>query len=208
MKKTKKVFALLSSSLLLGSIVMSPVAGWTEKVEAKEAETRVDWSLVNENALIQHLKEKGKLDQDASPEEINQAVKEYVMDGSVPFSQTEGIDTSSKFGEEAYKGKKKIQQKVFDKISKIDENTVQALKENKKSFNDRAVVALIEFPDFPHNSIKKKENQFWVKDFNPEHYEQLLFNRDGFTMDNGRKSRPCANFISNNPSGTGMWLAK
>ncbi|MBH8582248.1 immune inhibitor A domain-containing protein [Thermoactinomyces sp. CICC 10735] len=187
MKKTKKVFALLSSSLLLGSIVMSPVAGWTEKVEAKEAETRVDWSLVNENALIQHLKEKGKLDQDASPEEINQAVKEYVMDGSVPFSQTEGIDTSSKFGEEAYKGKKKIQQKVFDKISKIDENTVQALKENKKSFNDRAVVALIEFPDFPHNSIKKKENQFWVKDFNPEHYEQLLFNRDGFTMDNGEK---------------------
>ena len=74
MKKTNKVFALLSSSLLLGSIVMSPVAGWTEKVEAKEAETRVDWSLVNENALIQHLKEKGKLDQDASPEEIYQAV--------------------------------------------------------------------------------------------------------------------------------------
>ena len=187
MKKTKKVFALLSSSLLLGSIDMSPVAGWTEKAEAKAEEMQVDWALVNENALIQSLKERGKLAEDATPEEINQAVKEYVMDGIVPFSQTEGIDTSSEFGEKALKGKKKIQQKIFEKIDSINEEKVQQQKENQNQFTDHAVVALIEFPDFPHNSIKKKENQFWVDDFNQKHYEQLLFNAKGFTMDDGTK---------------------
>ncbi|MBA4600957.1 immune inhibitor A domain-containing protein [Thermoactinomyces mirandus] len=189
MKKIKRTMAILLALLLIGLMAIAPFTGEKAKAEAKTltGEVHVDLALVNETALIDALKKRGVLAEDATPEETRQAVKKYVSDGRIPNSKTEGIDTSSKFGKRAYKGKKAVQKRAADRISRYREGSVAQEKLGKQQFTDHAVVALIEFPDFAHNSIKKKKNQFWVEDFNQEHYQELLFNKNGFTMDDGTR---------------------
>ncbi|MGA8941796.1 MAG: immune inhibitor A domain-containing protein [Thermoactinomyces sp.] len=189
MKKIWKAVAVFLTLLLLSAAAIAPFSAEMAQAEARAAneEVHVDLALVNEIALIRSLKERGVLAEDATPEEVSQAIRKYVTAGRIPNSKTEGIDISSEFGRRAYKGKKAIQKQAADKISQHDEETVTQEKLGKKQFTDHAVVALIEFPDFKHNSIKKKKNQFWVEDFNERHYQQLLFNKDGFRMDDGTR---------------------
>lgn len=189
MKNIKRAIAVFSTSLLIGVTAIASYSGETAKAEAKALndEVHVDLALVNETALINTLKKRGVLAEDASPEEVRQAIRKYVADGRTPNSKTEGIDTSSKFGKRAYKGKKAVQKRAADNISQYNEETAAQEKLGKKQFTDQAAVALIEFPDFTHNSIEKKKNQFWVEDFNQEHYQELLFNQNGFTMDDGTR---------------------
>ncbi|KPC98350.1 Immune inhibitor A precursor [Geobacillus sp. BCO2] len=40
---------------------------------------------------------------------------------------------------------------------------------------DRVLVLLIEYPDFPHNSIQPNETDMYYKDYTREHYEDMIF---------------------------------
>ncbi|MDT2240628.1 immune inhibitor A [Paenibacillus larvae] len=77
----------------------------------------------------------------------------------------------------------------------------------KKAFTDNAVVALIEFPDYKHNQIKKGQ-MFWTADFSPVHYKQLLFNPNGYTTKEGFKTDTMTQYYNEqsaatwNPNGT------
>ncbi|MBA4495696.1 immune inhibitor A domain-containing protein [Paenactinomyces guangxiensis] len=202
MKINKSVIALLSTSLLIGAAVVTPGAGYAKSAPAaKVSESEVDWSVVNQEALVKSLIKKGKLSKDASPAEIEKAVKAYATRGKTPNAKTGGIDVSSKFGKRAYKGKKALQKRVAKKIAGLKESVPEA-KGLKKRHVDNAVVALIEFPDYPHNNIKREDDShFWVKDFNQKHYQNLLFNRNGFTMDDGTKLKTMTQYYLEQSAG-------
>lgn len=51
----------------------------------------------------------------------------------------------------------------------------------------KALVVLMEYPDFLHNSIRPEDTEFYYEDYSKEHYESLLFSKDGFTGPNGEE---------------------
>ncbi|MFC7441044.1 immune inhibitor A domain-containing protein [Laceyella putida] len=188
MKRNKSVIALLSSSFLVTAMVAIPLGSFAAPSPNKKAAAQqIDWSVVNEQALIDALKKRGQLRKNATATEIEQAIKAYVTRGVNPHSATDGIDTSTSFGKRAYKSKKAVQAKAARKIAGLHESSSEK-KSSERQHVDHAVVALIEFPDYPHNQLPNPgDRNFWVKDFNPEHYWNLLFNRSGFTTEGGKK---------------------
>ncbi|MEH7402928.1 immune inhibitor A domain-containing protein [Gottfriedia acidiceleris] len=211
MKFKKSIIAVLSTSFILSGVAGKPTASFAEKQSITQ---KADWGVINKEALKKYLVDSGLIDEKADPQEVEKAIQEYVANGkTTPFSETEGIDTSSEFGLKVYKGKKAVQKHTEEKIAKIKEETHEK-STTKKEFVDNAVVALIEFPDFHHNKLPDPENDpifqyfgignsLWVPDFNQEHYKNLIFNPDGYKDDKGR------NFISveqyYNQQSAGYW---
>ncbi|KPC77688.1 hypothetical protein ADL26_00145 [Thermoactinomyces vulgaris] len=188
MKRNKPIIALITSFCVAAAVAGTPPSSFaSSSVNQKDLARAIDWSTVNEQALIEALKKRGKLRPNATAVEIEEAIKAYVRRGSNPHSATDGIDTSKPFGKRAYKNKKAVQAKAARNIAKAKEGDA-ASKPSKRKHVDQAVVALIEFPDYSHNQLPDPgDRSFWVKDFSSAHYWNLLFNRNGFKMDNGKK---------------------
>jgi len=53
--------------------------------------------------------------------------------------------------------------------------------------NAKALVVLMEYPDFPHNSIRPEDTEFYYEDYSKEHYESLLFSKNGVMGPNGEE---------------------
>lgn len=180
--------SLLSSALLLGAVVGAPLTGEAKAKKDQDTAKYVDWGVVNEDRIAKFLMDQGELDEDASAKEIEKAVKEYVTRGTNPGSGTDGIDTSSRFGKKAYKGRKGFQENAAALVN--GEKGARSVKSNfTKRFVDNAVLALIEFPDLKHNQIEQPENDeyLWTKDFSPEHYDRLLFGNSEYRTPEGKK---------------------
>ena len=146
--------------------------------EESQKETNIHYGSIHHEAYIAFLRKIGKIRANSTPEQIEKIIKQELQLRQNPFSFTDGINTTSIFGEKVYSQKQKLFQKTTEKMDHFSEkNTLPSL-----SHQDNAVVALIEFPDLKHNQIKKKINNssFWVKDFNPMHYKQLIFGKTGF----------------------------
>jgi len=182
--------SLLSSALLMGAIVGAPLAGEAKAKSKKDqdAAKHIDWGVVNQDRIIQALIEQGELDEDASPKAMEKAVEKYVTRGTNPGSDTEGIDTSSKFGKKAYKARKGLQQNTTALINGEKGARKMSTMSSNKKFTDNAVLALIEFPDLKHNEIVKPENDeyLWTEDFNEEHYEKLLYGKKEYKTPEGK----------------------
>lgn len=193
MKYSKSVSALLSTSLLLGVAFTAPPFQLDVHATLKNgqvSEDHIDWSIVNQDRLIRSLKKQGKIKNGATQAEIEKAVQQYVTKGKTPFAETNGLDTTSKFGKKAEKGKIGTHHRGATKIASLKESDNPRLETTSKpsQHHENGVVALIEFPDFKHNQITPDSpNDFWVKDFNQNHYQNLLFNPKGFTTDKGEK---------------------
>ncbi|WP_124727269.1 immune inhibitor A domain-containing protein [Staphylospora marina] len=182
MKFNRSLVALLSTSLLVGTAMLSPQAPRADAAPALDQgkHAHVDWAVVNQELLVKALEKQGKLRKNASPREIERAIREYVTRGQNPNTRTDGIDTSKTFGKKAWKGRKAVQERSAERIDAMKENTPERIS-GKTKHVDNAVVALIEFPDFPHNNIEREgDAHFWVEDFTPDHYRNLLFNKNGF----------------------------
>lgn len=177
-KKGKKLASILfTSSLVLSTAMAVPTAGLAKSKEKPPLE--VDLSTVNIDRLIEGLIDQGEIDEDADQEEIDRAVEKFLRNKKVPH----GIDDSSSFGKKVSKSQNAALSKAANKVSKIkDDNQLRA---SRRLHTDNLVIALVEFPDQEHNQVEKKSDSLWTKDFNPEHYEKMLFNRDGYETPEG-----------------------
>ncbi|WP_126428843.1 immune inhibitor A domain-containing protein [Brevibacillus marinus] len=196
MRKTRNALVgMLSSALLLGSLFAAPMTG-----AAKEEEYHVDWAVVNVDRLVKALVEQGELAEDASAEEVEEAVKRYVTRPKRPGADTLGIDTSTKIGKKALKGKLGVQQNGMALVSGSEK--AKRPKKKDRAHLDHAVVALIEYPDFAHNNLPDDGYYLWTGDFNPEHYENMLFNEDGYTTPEGKELTTMTQFYEQQSAGS------
>ncbi|RAL26518.1 immune inhibitor A domain-containing protein [Thermoflavimicrobium daqui] len=189
--KRKALASLLSTSFVIGTMVTVPISASANTPSSEPTsshmpkENAIDWGIVNEDALIKSLIKKGKLKKDATPKEVEKAIKAYVNRGKVPGASTGGIDTKTSFGKKAQKTKKALQKRTANKITRTpDEDRISS---RKKQFVDNSVVALIEFSDVKHNQIKKDETDNWYTDYNQKHFQDLIFGNNGITLPNGKK---------------------
>jgi immune inhibitor A len=188
LKKSKKLLSILfSSSLVLSTFMAVPATGLAKSKEDKHSQ-HVDLSTINMDRLVKALMEQGVIDEDADQEEIDEAVKDFLKDKEVPH----GIDESTSFGKKAGKSQLAAVSKAASKVAKLkDNNQVRA---SKRVHTDNIVVALVEFPDREHNNVPKMSDTLWTKDFDQKHYEEMLFNRNGYETPEGTSMTTMAKY--------------
>ncbi|SEN50385.1 immune inhibitor A domain-containing protein [Lihuaxuella thermophila] len=192
LKFRKTMAGVLSSALVLGVFAAAPQASARPSTNDQH-EKHVDWATVDFNRLSKALIQRGEIDRDASEKEVQKAVEAYVVKHSVHG----GIDTSTTFGKKAEKGLKGVQQRG---AKQADSQSRHA--KPRKAHKDRIVMALVEFPDYSHNRLKPEEGYLYTKDFNPEHYRNMLFNPNGYTTPEGLKLTTMAQYYYQQSGGT------
>ncbi|MFY0545375.1 immune inhibitor A domain-containing protein [Brevibacillus sp. H7] len=190
MKKSRKLLSILFSTALVATPLFAQPDAGAAKSKSKEDkhEQHVDLATINYDRLVNALKDRGKIDKNADPDEIEEAVKEFLEDRHVPH----GIDQSTSFGQKAFKNQQSALQKTSREVSKLKDE--KQLRSSKRLHTDNIVVALIEFSDKEHNELPKANDSVWTKDFNQKHYENMLFNRKGYKTPEGTSMTTMAKY--------------
>lgn len=155
-----------------------------------------DLSIANDEKLIDMLKKSGTIPSNASMEEANEILNQYLKNRASQSSTEKG---------ELFKEERKV---ANEKESNLYNYSLLEGKGNKKGHKndllpnvveeewngsvttDRILVLLIDFPDYPHNSIKPGETDMYYNDYSLAHYNDMIFGDNGYIGPNGE------NFIS------------
>ncbi|WLR41810.1 immune inhibitor A [Bacillus carboniphilus] len=195
----KKLFSLAMASALSVGTLVAPVGSYTDALAkttySQETESHkhtkgpFDLAIANDEKLIEMLKEEGKVSKDASIEEAEEALQQFLeekqegmkdeglgqlheLEGELNKEQKEKMDKQEKVVKEKAKkrgGVAPVQEEIF----------------NGEVRKDNVLVLLIEFPDYPHNSIQPEDTDMYYEDYVKEHYQEMVFGENGYTGPNG-----------------------
>jgi immune inhibitor A len=193
LKKWSIFSAMMALSLGAGLWSVPSVAA--PNVQAKEpamyAAQRggpVDLAIANEEKLIEMLKKSGKISANTTPVEAEEAVRTYLKEKVSHTVREKGElykqeAKREKMLQENYQ-KNSILNGKGKKLGQSKNTTVPSAQEeawNGGKRVDRVLVLLIEYPDFPHNSIQPGETDMYYKDYSKEHYYDMIFgDQDGY----------------------------
>ncbi|HGH7196935.1 TPA: immune inhibitor A domain-containing protein, partial [Bacillus wiedmannii] len=160
----------------------------------------IDENLVQEDRLADALKKRGVISESASKEDALKAVEKYVekKKGENAGKEPAGDSVSR----EAFDFLKKVKDAKADAKEKVDQpasgpvvgqapvkgglnGKVPTTSAKQKQYNgdvrkDKVLVLLVEFADFKHNNIDQVPGYMYSNDFNPEHYQKMLFGDEPF----------------------------
>ncbi|SDW64394.1 immune inhibitor A [Marininema mesophilum] len=166
----KVTVGLLSAALVVSAVTLTPMALAEKKTSTisnkiNQAAGKVDMANVDIERLGKALIKQGKIKKGMTRAQVEQAVRQYVQARSIP----QGIDTSSSFGKKAKKGLTGVRAANAEKAGE------GKIKKTSGVHTDNIAMALVEFPDNTHNSIKEEKGSLYTKDFSQSHYEKMLF---------------------------------
>ncbi|OQP07068.1 protease [Geobacillus sp. 46C-IIa] len=145
----------------------------------------VDFAIANEEKLAEMLKRNGTLRANATPTEAEQAVREYLRQKAAHMPREKGeLYENEKKRAKALQDQQQTNGVLNGKGKKLGQSkttsvpSVQPEPWNGDKRVDRVLVLLIEYPDFPHNSIQPNETDMYYKDYTREHYEDMIFGGD------------------------------
>ncbi|WP_176392127.1 immune inhibitor A domain-containing protein [Marininema halotolerans] len=193
----KGTVGLLSAALVVSALALTPMAMAQKETSASatdkinQAAGKVDMANVNINRLGKALVKQGKIKKGSSQAQVEKAVREYVQARSIP----QGIDTSSSFGKKAKKGLAGVRAATAEKASE------GKIKKNKGVHTDYIAMALVEFPDYTHNSLKEEKGSLYTKDFSQDHYQEMLFSSK-YTTPEGLKLLTMKKYYNENSGGS------
>ena len=195
MKKKGVISAILALSLgsLIWNVPNDHAA--TSKAAAARHEAHVhgitysgpvDFSLANDEKLIEMLKKNGRIPADASPVEAEKILRDYLKVKAENVPREKGAlyeheVKRQKVLHEQHKqtglvsgGGKKLGHSRDTNVAPVQE---EIWKGSKRT--DRVLVVLIEYPDFPHNSIKPDETEMYYSDYSKQHFHDMIFGGEG-----------------------------
>nr|WP_238535145.1 immune inhibitor A domain-containing protein [Fictibacillus macauensis] len=202
---------------------MSPAALAHEAAQGSTSEgvhnasAPIDMNIVDRDRLAQGLKDRGMIAKSASKEEIAKAVDKYIAKKN---QKTAGnsfkIDNSKKNIElkakdRLMKQKQKVEKNKAKGKADLDPGTPNGtFKVNPakpKGYDgsvrkDKVLVLLAEFADFKHNNIDQKPGYMFSKDFNQQHFQNMLFGTKPFELFNGSKIETFKNFYEEQSGGS------
>ncbi|WP_139492752.1 immune inhibitor A domain-containing protein [Brevibacillus dissolubilis] len=160
----------------------------------------MDLNIVNEDLLIQALKDRGVIAPNASAEQAKKAVQAYIKQkskgGSVNAHEGGHNEVDAKAKDFLTKQKDKLTKQLnkgHANFKKGKPNGAVKVDEAKQApYNggvrtDKVLVLLTEFEDFKHNNVDQRDGYMYADDFSREHYEKLMFGDESFTLFNGDK---------------------
>ncbi|HDX9602929.1 TPA: immune inhibitor A, partial [Bacillus cereus] len=168
----------------------------------------IDENLIQEERLADALKKRGVINESTSKEDTLKAVEKYVekKKGENAGKEPAAGDSVTR---EAADFLKKVKDAKADEKEKADQpasgpvagqepvkgglnGQVPTTSAKQKQYNgdvrkDKVLVLLVEFADFKHNNIDQVPGYMYSNDFNPEHYQKMLFGNEPFTLFDGSK---------------------
>ncbi|QHE53568.1 immune inhibitor A domain-containing protein [Pontibacillus sp. HMF3514] len=203
MKKRALISSALSLALAVGPVtasaaVPSPSDFGNSNVKKthQHGGSPFDMAIANDERLIEMLKENGKISEDATPAEAQEALNKFLQQKQEAAEQDKGELNRDK-------------EKLKDQLKKQMENnsltngdgnklgqtdTPKSVKEeqyNGEVREDKVLALLIEYPDAPHGNISKEHTDMYYGNsdtaYSPEHYEDMLFGDGGWTGPDGKQ---------------------
>jgi len=153
----------------------------------------LDLAVVNEDKIIELLIRDGVISKDATQAEKEKALHNYL----VQKGKEDNVKTNDPIAAKVKAGdaKKHKQFKEYNNgMMKGNGNKYgQNVKEGKSPGvvkQGKLLTLVVEYSDFPHNSIKPNETDNYYNDYTIDHFEEMIFG------DNGVKGPKGENFIS------------
>ncbi|WP_205690257.1 immune inhibitor A domain-containing protein [Chengkuizengella sediminis] len=195
MLKKNKIIS-IAIALSLGASIFSIPFNTANKTEAKDSTLTYsqgapfDLGVANDDRLIEMMKNNGYISNDASVQEAQSALKSYLQQKSSSFTIEKG---------ELYEHESKRENTLKDKLNNNglmngkgnklghaeDLEAVELEEYSGSQRKDDILVLLIEYPDFPHNSIAPENTDMYYEDYTKEHYDEMIFGNNGYIGPNG-----------------------
>ncbi|WP_079477989.1 immune inhibitor A domain-containing protein [Halobacillus salinus] len=200
MKKTGKIItSALALALAVGPVSTSALElPDTPKHEPSVHKSHVgmpfDAAIANDDRLIEMLKKSGDIAKNASPEEAQEELQEF-MQSKMESAQKEAGELEDE--EKETKSKLKKEMKGTDSLTKGKGNklgktskpdSVEEEAYNGEMRTDKVLVLLVDYPDKPHNSLDPSETDMHYEGddaYSREHYQDMLFGTGGWTGPDG-----------------------
>ena len=152
----------------------------------------LDLAIANEDKLIEMLRRSGRIDENATIPEAEAALRGYLKERAAQAEQRGGnlVTPGSQFLANAQGNnvKASLQNGKGNKLGQSKMQVPAPLSPESYAGTDktaRVLAILMEFPDFPHNSIQPGESNMYYADYTPAHYRELLFSENGFVGPQG-----------------------
>jgi len=175
------------------AVALASVAGATMAQHHAPTNGAFDAVIADEARLIKMLQKSGKISKNASINDAESALKNYLAE-----RRTQSIANAATFDS--------ANTSLFVMGDKVKEGKLQ--KRHRKSVNlgrgkrnrpanavdvpysgdvqtARVLAILMEFPDFVHNAVNPEDTGMYFEDYNTAHYERILFGNDGWDAPNG-----------------------
>ncbi|MED3562446.1 immune inhibitor A domain-containing protein [Bacillus xiapuensis] len=155
---------------------------------ASQLHSSLDLSVVNEDKLLDSLIKRGVISKSASTAEKQKALQNYLELKGKQDKVTQADPLAAKV--KAADAKKQRKFKDFNNgLLKGKGNKYGQLKGNPDPVEEEAspgiqkkgklLTLMVEFSDVPHNTLKPSETDNYYKDYNTEHYENMIFGKKG-----------------------------
>lgn len=179
----KRLIATVTAAALLFGTIANCSAKGVDKASADSAKqasvstlaksnsTRfggpVDLAIAREDKIIEMLKKEGKISKDASFDEAHKAYLDYMKGAS---DENENADDPKIVKEDDAKNMAKL---------KEASNAPKQNAEGDVRSGAKILVVMMEFPDMPHDKIDEGETENYYKDYNTQHYSDMMFGDNG-----------------------------
>ncbi|KQL41170.1 peptidase M6 [Bacillus sp. FJAT-25509] len=161
---------------------------------AKHSKSTLDLSLVNDEKLLEALVKRGVISATASKAEKQAALQNYlevkgqadlVADKDPIASKVKKAEATKHsefkdFNNGLLHGNGKKNGQLKGTPDPVKESASPGIQKKGK-----LLTLMVEFSDLPHNSIKKNETDNWYPDFTQQHYEDMIFGKNGVKGPNG-----------------------
>ncbi|MCO1333655.1 immune inhibitor A [Microbulbifer sp. OS29] len=183
----------LNNLLSIGTLALSLIAANTYAANAPQAGGgQLDLVIANEAKLIDMLKRSGRISKNATLAEAESTLRTYLRErASHRVNESQDLSSETVQMMQQARGGAKHPRLQKGKGS-LHRNHGRRFPQNIELENyqgeaqtARVLAILMEFPDFPHNSIEPGESDMYYADYAAEHYADLLFSQNGFVGPNG-----------------------
>ena len=179
MPKTTITSLLIGSTLMIGNHVMAaPVHG------------PFDAPLADEVKVLEMLKKSGRIPTLASPEMEQAALTRYYRDKSRAYNGNSGT-LAVKEGKVRERILKKIRlngtARPGDRVPTLLLKAIEKEHYRGKMRKDKILAILVDFPDYPKNSVTPELTKMYYPDYSQAHYNDLLFSSKGYAGPNGER---------------------
>nr|WP_200865963.1 immune inhibitor A domain-containing protein [Thalassobacillus devorans] len=173
----------------------------TQQAEAKATFDQVsksyqgsptDLGIANDERLIEMLKKEGKIAKGASPAEAEKELQAFLKKKAENAGKTK--DKLPEAMEKGFKSKDKeantdsLKNGKGNKLGQAKKGNVDSVEEESydgEVRKDKVLVLAIDFPDYEKSSITEEETDMWYEDYTHEHFQNMIFGKDGYEGPNG-----------------------
>ncbi|MEW6982414.1 immune inhibitor A domain-containing protein [Colwelliaceae bacterium 6471] len=168
-----------------------------------------DMAVADEHKLIEMLQNSGKISKDASLNDAENALRGYLKARQEQERQKAGsLDMSFaakfKMGQ-SHSLTNALMNGKGNKLGQAKKNAPANMvlePYNGETRTAKILAVLMEFPDFPHNSIQPGETGMYYEDYTPAHYEELLFGDEAWVAPNGHNANSMKMYYESQSGGS------